>query len=124
MNPRPLVLEPYAWLHIVLDMNATMQELYSMSLHDTDPRVAAVASWGLAAACHAQKHRPHSKGAPTGGPTWGPSGLAQADVETSKLSAQLKTLTGIPPDGAMRALVEIVVQGQLQSCSYCRSAVV
>lgn len=90
-----------------------MQELCQLAFQETDPRVKAVASWALAAACHAQKHQKLARGDPPGGPGRSPEGYA----EGSKLAAQLKNMTGLPPDGAMKALVEIVVQGQLLGSS-------
>ena len=85
-----------------------MQELSRLAFQETDPRVTSGASWHLAAACHAQKHRK----APARGSAGGPVGPSVGSVGGSDLAAQLRNLTGLPPDGAMKALVEIVVQGQ------------
>ena len=72
-----------------------------MSLHDTNPRVATAASWALAAACHALRHRK----TPT---------TAVADTSTA-VGVQMRALAGLPEDGAMRALVQIVLAGQSSS---------
>ena len=86
-----------------------MQELSRLAFQETDPRVASAASWHLAAACHAHKH----KKTPAKGSAGGSAGPAGGPAGGSDLTAQLRNLTGLPPDGAMKALVEIVVQGQL-----------
>ena len=69
-----------------------------MSLHDTNPRVATAASWSLAAACHALRHRKTT------------NTTAVAGTSTA-VGAQLRALAGLPEDGAMRSLVQIVLAG-------------
>ena len=69
-----------------------------MSLHDINPRVATAASWSLAAACHALRHRKTTTTAVTG--------------TSTAVGAQLRALAGLPEDGAMRSLVQAVLAGQ------------
>ena len=72
-----------------------------MALHDVNPRVAIAASWGLAAACHAQRHKKS------------PTGASSADTA---VGAQMQALAGLLEDGAMRPLVQAVLAGKL----FCR----
>ena len=83
-----------------------LQELSRLAFQDADPRVVAVASWALAAACHAQKHGKTAVGSSGGSP-----GPVEGSAGGSDLSAQLRNLAGLPPEGAMKALLETVVQG-------------
>ena len=78
------------------------QALVQMSLHDANPRVATAASWGLAAACHALRHRKTTTTTAVEGP-----GTA--------VGAQMRALAGLPEDGAMRLLAQIVLTGQSSS---------
>ena len=80
------------------------QALVQMSLHDTNPRVATAASWGLAAACHACRHRKSSSTAAAGAST--------------TVAAQTRALAGLSEDGAMRSLVQMVLTGQSPCCVY------
>lgn len=72
-----------------------------MSLHDTNPRVATAASWALAAASHALRHRKTAATAVAGSST--------------AVGVQTRALAGLPEDGAMRSLVQIVLAGQSSS---------
>ncbi len=71
------------------------QVVQKLALHDPDPRVATAASWGLAAACQTQRQKKSGAGS-LGGPDAG---------------AQMRALTGLPEDGAMKALVQAVLTG-------------
>ena len=78
------------------------QALVQMSLHDTNPRVATAASWGLAAACHACRHRKSASTAVPG--------------TSTAVAAQTRALAGLSEDGAMRSLVQMVLTGQSPCC--------
>ena len=78
-----------------------MQVVGQLALDEADPRVATLACWGLAAACHAQRHKKSNAGS-VGGPNAG---------------AQMRALIGLPEDGAMRALTQIVLTGCHSSSS-------
>ncbi|KAL3139450.1 hypothetical protein ABBQ38_003780 [Trebouxia sp. C0009 RCD-2024] len=80
------------------ETDLALQALVQMSLHDTNPRVATAASWGLAAACHACRHRNSAS-------------TAVAGTNTA-VAAQMRGLAGLPEDGAMTSLVQIVLTGQ------------
>ena len=72
-----------------------MQVVVQLALDEADPRVATVACWGLAAACYAQRHKKSNV----------------SSVGGSNAGAQMRALTGLPEDGAMRALAQIVLTG-------------
>lgn len=72
-----------------------MQVVIQLALDEADPRVATIACWGLAAACHAQRHK-KSNASSVGG---------------TNAQAQMRALTGLPQDGAMRALAQLVMTG-------------
>ncbi|DBA89263.1 TPA: hypothetical protein ACH3X1_016403 [Trebouxia sp. C0004] len=86
------LLDRPGWSH---EAKSALQVVVQLALDEADPRVADVACWGLAAACHAQRHK-KSNGSSVGGPNPG---------------AQMKALTGLPEDGAMRALAQVVLTG-------------
>ncbi|KAL0024565.1 hypothetical protein WJX79_008006 [Trebouxia sp. C0005] len=72
-----------------------LQVVIQLALDEADPRVATIACWGLAAACHAQRHK-KSNASSVGG---------------INAQAQMRALTGLPQDGAMRALAQLVMTG-------------
>ena len=72
-----------------------VQVVVQLALDEADPRVATVACWGLAAACHAQRHKKGNG----------------SSVGVSNAGAQMRGLTGLPEDGAMRALAQLMLTG-------------
>ena len=80
-------------------VESAVQVVAQLALDEADPRVAAVACWGLAAACHAQRHKKSNANS----------------VGGSNAGAQMRALTGLPEDGAMRALAQIVLTGRHSS---------
>lgn len=77
-----------------------LQVVVQLALHEADPRVATVACWGLAVACHAQRQKK------------GPAGGAGAPGG-SDIGAQMRALTGVPEGGAMKALVQVALTGTI-----------
>ena len=64
-------------------------------MRESDPTVADPVSWGLTAACTAQR-RKKSRSAALAGP----------DV-----ASQMRGLSGLPEEGAMRGLVQLLLTG-------------
>ncbi|KAL0048382.1 hypothetical protein WJX82_001959 [Trebouxia sp. C0006] len=86
------LLDRPGWTH---EAKSALQVVVQLALDEADPRVATVACWGLAAACYAQRHKKSNV----------------SSVGGSNAGAQMRALTGLPEDGAMRALAQIVLTG-------------